>query len=92
MNQSLVRQLPGVAATDPRARPHATLSYSPTDWEIRERVFATSSGKARFTVHPLPQPALEPDQFLMMTIRSHDQYNTTVYGLEDREDECREAG
>jgi len=59
---------------------------------IRERVFATSSGKARFTVHPLPQPALEPDQFLMMTIRSHDQYNTTVYGLEDREDECREAG
>ena len=48
----------------------------------RDRVFATASGKARFTVHPLPKLALEPGQFLMMTIRSHDQYNTTIYGLE----------
>ena len=27
---------------------------------------------------------LKPDQFLMMTIRSHDQFNTTIYGLDDR--------
>ncbi len=50
----------------------------------RERVFETRSGKARFTVHDLPVHALGPDQLLMMTIRSHDQYNTTVYGLDDR--------
>jgi anaerobic selenocysteine-containing dehydrogenase len=35
-------------------------------------------------VHPLPQLKLEPGQLLMMTIRSHDQYNTTLYGLDDR--------
>jgi molybdopterin-dependent oxidoreductase alpha subunit len=50
----------------------------------RERVFETPSGKARFTVHALPEQTLEADQLMMMTIRSHDQYNTTVYGLDDR--------
>ncbi|HEY4014445.1 MAG TPA: FdhF/YdeP family oxidoreductase [Polyangiaceae bacterium] len=48
------------------------------------RVFDTKSGKAHFTVHDLPPVDLEPGQLLMMTIRSHDQYNTTVYGLDDR--------
>jgi molybdopterin-dependent oxidoreductase alpha subunit len=50
----------------------------------RERVFQTQSRRARFTVHPLPERTLEPGQLLMMSIRSHDQYNTTVYGLDDR--------
>ncbi len=50
----------------------------------QERVFDTASGRAVFTVHDLPQIRLEPGQFLMMTIRSHDQFNTTVYGLDDR--------
>ena len=50
----------------------------------RERVFETATGKARFTVHPLPKHDLGPGRLLMMTIRSHDQYNTTVYGLSDR--------
>jgi molybdopterin-dependent oxidoreductase alpha subunit len=50
----------------------------------REREWQTASGKAQFTVHPLPRHALAPGQFLMMTIRSHDQFNTTIYGLDDR--------
>lgn len=50
----------------------------------REREFLTFDGKARFTVHPTPQLKLEAGQLLMMTIRSHDQYNTTIYGLDDR--------
>jgi len=50
----------------------------------RERVFNTAGGKAQFTVHELPQHNLAPDQFLMMTIRSHDQFNTSVYSLNDR--------
>ncbi len=41
-------------------------------------------GKAQFSVCPLPDHALEKDEFLMMTIRSHDQFNTTIYGLDDR--------
>jgi molybdopterin-dependent oxidoreductase alpha subunit len=50
----------------------------------REGRFTTKSGKGHFTVHELPRLALEPGQLLMMTIRTHDQYNTTVYGLDDR--------
>jgi molybdopterin-dependent oxidoreductase alpha subunit len=50
----------------------------------RERAFRTAIGKARFTVHPLPTCQLEPGQLMMMTIRSHDQFNTTIYGLDDR--------
>ena len=50
----------------------------------RQRIFNTSTGKAMFTVHELPQHQLEPGQFLMMTIRSHDQFNTSVYTENDR--------
>jgi molybdopterin-dependent oxidoreductase alpha subunit len=50
----------------------------------REGKFTTASGKAHFTSHPLPRHDLAPGRFLMMTIRSHDQYNTTIYGLHDR--------
>ena len=50
----------------------------------RNRVFNTQSGKAQFTVHELPHHDLGPDQFLMMTIRSHDQFNTSVYTANDR--------
>ncbi len=50
----------------------------------KERVFKTRTGKAIFTVHPIPRHTLAPGQFLMMTLRSHDQYNTTIYGLDDR--------
>lgn len=50
----------------------------------RARTFRTRDKKARFTVNPIPQHALEEGELLMMTIRSHDQYNTTVYGNDDR--------
>ncbi len=50
----------------------------------RERVWDTASGRAHFTVHPLPNLTLEPGQYLMATVRSHDQYNTTIYGMDDR--------
>ena len=50
----------------------------------REGTFTTPSAKAKFTAHELPRWDLLPGQLLMMTVRSHDQYNTTIYGLEDR--------
>ena len=50
----------------------------------RQRIFKTPSGRAVFTVHALPRHELESDQYLMMTIRSHDQFNTSIYGLDDR--------
>jgi molybdopterin-dependent oxidoreductase alpha subunit len=46
--------------------------------------FHTATDKANFTIHPIPSHPLEPGRFLLMTIRSHDQYNTTIYGLDDR--------
>lgn len=48
------------------------------------REFRTASKKALFTIHPIPHLNVEAGQFVMTTIRSHDQYNTTIYGLEDR--------
>jgi molybdopterin-dependent oxidoreductase alpha subunit len=50
----------------------------------RDGEFMTATGKANFTVHEIPRRCLAPGQFLMMTIRSHDQFNTTIYGLDDR--------
>jgi len=51
---------------------------------VREQRFDTPSGKARFTVNPLPENGIAEDEYIMMTIRSHDQFNTTIYGLDDR--------
>lgn len=58
----------------------------------RSRVFKTASGRAEFKAHPITQdgPVHRARQRLgdhvlaLMTIRTHDQYNTTVYGLDDR--------
>ncbi len=51
----------------------------------REQDFSKAKGgKAHFTLNELPKWKLAADQYLMMTIRSHDQFNTTIYGLDDR--------
>lgn len=50
----------------------------------REGKFDTSDGKAHFTVHPIPSHDLDDDELMMMTLRSHDQYNTTIYSANDR--------
>ena len=50
----------------------------------RDRDFTTPNGKANFTVTTLEQYALAPDQLVLMTIRSHDQFNTTIYDYHDR--------
>ena len=50
----------------------------------RQGEFKTPNGKAKFTVNPLSTIKLESGQLVMMTIRTHDQFNTTIYGLDDR--------
>ena len=51
----------------------------------RENNFTpTSTGKANFTTNKPSEIELKKNQFMMMTIRTHDQYNTTIYGLDDR--------
>ena len=49
-----------------------------------KRQFDTPVGKAQFIVSELQPLKPEPGQYLMTTVRSHDQFNTTIYGLNDR--------
>ena len=58
--------------------------YLPND--PREGKFKTEKygDKAAFSVVQVPEEKLEADDYIMMSIRSHDQFNTTIYGLEDR--------
>ncbi|MEO8214630.1 MAG: FdhF/YdeP family oxidoreductase, partial [Myxococcales bacterium] len=50
----------------------------------REGTFPTPSGHAHFTVNALPEHRLTDGQLLLTTLRSHDQFNTTIYGENDR--------
>jgi molybdopterin-dependent oxidoreductase alpha subunit len=81
IRDAIERVVPGFENYNARVREPAGF-YLPN--AVRERVFKTATGKAMFTVHPLPEHTLEPGQFLMMTIRSHDQFNTSVYSGNDR--------
>lgn len=77
----IARVVPGCADYNARVREPGGFYLGNA---ARDRVFHTQTGKARFAVHPLPRHGLARGQLLLMTIRSHDQYNTTVYGLDDR--------
>ena len=57
--------------------------YLPNDARDH-RKFNNGVGKAKFTTSPMTLWNLREGEYLMMTIRSHDQFNTTVYGLNDR--------
>ena len=78
---AIARVVPGFEDYNQRVRRQAGFQLPNA---VRERNFKTPSGKAVFTVHPLPEHNLKHDQLLMMTIRSHDQFNTSIYSLNDR--------
>ncbi len=50
----------------------------------RDGKFNTLTGKANFNVADVTFVDLTPDELMMQTLRSHDQFNTTIYGLDDR--------
>ncbi|MBH0008377.1 FdhF/YdeP family oxidoreductase [Salinibacterium sp. SWN1162] len=76
------RVLPGFADFNARLRTKNgfVLPNPPRD----SRSFATDIGLARFTVSPLEYLTPPPGHLILQTMRSHDQYNTTFYGLDDR--------
>lgn len=76
------RVVPGFENFNARvARPGGfTLPHPPRD----SRRFPTTTGKANFTAAPVEYPELPEGRLLLQTLRSHDQYNTTIYGLDDR--------
>jgi molybdopterin-dependent oxidoreductase alpha subunit len=75
------RVVPGFEDFNQRVRKPGGF-YLPNN--ARDLKWDTATGKANFATHPLScmQPA--EDQLVLQTFRSHDQFNTTVYGLNDR--------
>ena len=77
----IARVIPGFENYNERVRKPGGF-YLPNG--ARDRVFKTNTGRARFTINRLADHHLKESEFIMMTIRSHDQFNTTIYGLNDR--------
>jgi molybdopterin-dependent oxidoreductase alpha subunit len=75
------KSIPGFENYNHRVR-NAGGFYLPNG--AREGQFNTTTEKANFTINALADHILKPNEYLMMTVRSHDQYNTTIYGLHDR--------
>jgi len=74
--------VPGAEEFDARAtsKHGFVLPHPPRD----SRTFTTSQGKAVFSVSPIDVLQVPEGRLLLQTIRSHDQFNTTIYGLDDR--------
>lgn len=81
IREAIEQVIPGFEQYNERVRKPGGF-YLPNG--ARDGKFNTPSGKAEFTVVKLPKHELAEDEFVMMTIRSHDQFNTTIYGLNDR--------
>ncbi|WP_217197614.1 FdhF/YdeP family oxidoreductase [Streptomyces buecherae] len=78
----IARVIPGFEDFNARVRAPGgfVLPHGPRD----ERRFPTATGKANFTAAPVEYPEVPEGRLLLQTLRSHDQYNTTIYGLDDR--------
>jgi molybdopterin-dependent oxidoreductase alpha subunit len=76
------RTIPGFENYNQRVRQPGDF-YLPNPPRDRQE-FPTPAGKAIFFVHPLPRIELKGDQLLLMSMRSHDQFNTTIYEEDDR--------
>jgi len=76
------RVVPGFADYEARIAKGRTfvLPNGPRD----DRTFATPDGLAHFTANALEYPVIPEGRVLLQTLRSHDQYNTTIYGKDDR--------
>lgn len=85
-NYELIREkidlvIKGFSDTETRSKGRGY--YLPNN--VRELDFSQlPNGKARLTLNKVPVHELDSDEYLLMTIRSHDQFNTTIYGLDDR--------
>jgi molybdopterin-dependent oxidoreductase alpha subunit len=81
IREIIARTLPGFEDFNERVR-HPGGFYLPN--AARERDFQTTTGKANFSNAGLSGVKPGEGELMLMTIRSHDQFNTTVYGLHDR--------
>jgi molybdopterin-dependent oxidoreductase alpha subunit len=82
IRNTMARALEGFDDFNYRARhPHGFRIAQPA----QDRVFLTPSGRAEFSLAPLPDD-VDPGEgrLLLTTVRSHDQFNTTIYSNDDR--------
>jgi formate dehydrogenase major subunit len=82
IRRSISRVVPDCAAYDEKVdQPGGfVLPHPPRD----SRTFPTEVGKAVFTVSPIEVLHVPEGRLLLQTVRSHDQFNSTIYGLSDR--------
>jgi formate dehydrogenase major subunit len=82
IRRRIANVVPGCAAYDEKVdQPGGfVLEHPPRD----SRTFPTEPGKAVFTCSPIDVLHVPEGRLLMQTLRSHDQFNTTIYGLDDR--------
>ena len=85
-NYDVIRE--GIAQVIPGCEDYSARASQPGGFYLpncaREGTFNTDSSKAKFTINTIAEHSLAEDEYLMMTIRSHDQFNTTLYGMNDR--------
>ncbi|TLG12386.1 FdhF/YdeP family oxidoreductase [Nocardia cyriacigeorgica] len=82
IRDAIARVVPGCADYNRKVRQRNgfVLPHPPRD----AREFRTATGRANFAVNELTWLPVPPGRLILQTLRSHDQYNTTIYGLEDR--------
>jgi molybdopterin-dependent oxidoreductase alpha subunit len=82
IRRRIAKVVPGCASYETNVnRPGGfVMPHPPRD----SRTFPTKSGRAEFAVSPVEVLQLRPGQLILQTLRSHDQFNTTIYGLDDR--------
>jgi molybdopterin-dependent oxidoreductase alpha subunit len=80
IRDAIARAIPGFEDFNARRDDGFVLPHPPRD----ARRFATPSGRAQLSVNRLDVLRVPEGRLLLQTLRSHDQYNTTIYGLNDR--------
>src|SRR5680860_1455702 len=82
VREHISRVIPGFENFN--ARPRKPGGFALPNPPRDRREFKTRTGKARFTPNALDIISVPEGHLLLQTIRSHDQFNTTIYGLDDR--------
>ncbi|MBL1078555.1 FdhF/YdeP family oxidoreductase [Nocardia sp. 2] len=82
IRDAIANVVPGCADYNAKVRQRNgfQLPHPPRD----SREFRTTTGKANFGVNDLRWLPVPEGRLILQTLRSHDQYNTTIYGLDDR--------
>ncbi|WP_406271916.1 FdhF/YdeP family oxidoreductase [Nocardia sp. NBC_00881] len=82
IRDAISRVVPGCADYNAKVRQRNgfRLPHPPRD----HREFRTATGKANFAINELTWLPVPEGRLILQTLRSHDQYNTTIYGLDDR--------